>query len=156
MPKFSKDDLDSITTWTGVTAAVCFGISGMIVSAMSNVPGDKIMGIDKTPLTVISGIFAGVGATALSIKSVFTNKTATAHPTTADLEREASIQEQADYFRYSAQAPTSPSPLPQIPIVRGVGDLSYRTDNSRTGYPVMTTHDVNGRIHQPTEFDDQP
>jgi hypothetical protein len=103
MAKFSKEDLDWITTWTGCTAAVCIGLASTIATTISSVPGNKVIGIDKAPLTALSTLLGGVGAIALGVKSVFTNKTATMHPTTEDLEREATVQEQADYFKYSAQ-----------------------------------------------------
>jgi len=110
MAKFSKEDLDWITTWTGCTAAVCIGLASTIATTISSVPGNKVIGIDKAPLTAISTLLGGVGAIALGVKSVFTNKTATMHPTTEDLEREATVQEQADYFKYSANPVQSERP----------------------------------------------
>lgn len=101
MPKFSKEDLDQITTYTGITAAVCFGVASTIASTLSAVPGDKIMGVSKVPFTAAGAFLGGMGAIALGIQGTFTNKTASMHPTTADLEQRASVQEQADFFKYS-------------------------------------------------------
>lgn len=137
--KFSKEDLDSITTWTGCTAAVCLGLASTLASVLSSVPGDKIFGISKVPITVISSVMAGIGATALGVKSVFTNKTATMHPTTADLEQEASIQEQADHFKYSATQAATKSPT-----------------STTLEYPIKEVGQEDTLLWGNKDFDDQP
>lgn len=117
MPKFSKEDLDTITTYTGLTAAVCIGLAGIITHTVSDNPGDKVMGVSKEPIRTVASILSGVGGIAIAIGGVFTNKTASMHPTTSDLEERASVQEQADFFKYS---PNGAPPPPRQSVYTGV------------------------------------
>lgn len=94
MRRFSKEDLDTITTYTGITSAVCLGAASAITSVLSAIPGDHILGISKVPFTVAITVLGEVAAIAIAIQGVFTNKTATKHPTTSDLENKASAIEQ--------------------------------------------------------------
>jgi hypothetical protein len=109
MPKYSAEDLDSITTWTGNVGAVCLGIASTLASILGTVPGNQIMGMDKTPIAIISIAFGGVGTIALGIQSNFTNKTATTHPTQVDLENEVARDESLDFLQYGPN-PQQPSP----------------------------------------------
>jgi hypothetical protein len=128
MPEYNAHDIDKITTWTGVTAAVCLGLASTLASVLASVPGDKVMGIDKIPLTAASSVLGGVGAIALGIKSVFTNKPATLHPTTTDLEEQANIQDQADFYKYNPNsAPPSPLPRPAHSIEYPTESISPRS-----------------------------
>jgi len=166
MAKFSKEDLDWITTWTGCTAAVCIGLASTIATTISSVPGNKVIGIDKAPLTALSTLLGGVGAIALGVKSVFTNKTATMHPTTEDLEREATVQEQADYFKYSAQplqperprSRQSPEEVSQV-MGRNVYEQAFvpeqRFDGAQRPRP-STRYPARNPTERVSYFDDEP
>ena len=127
MPEYNAHDIDKITTWTGVTSAVCSGIAATIALLLSTAPGDKVMGIDKIPIALIGCIFTGAGGIAFSVKSVFTNKPATLHPTTTDLEEQANIQDQADFYKYN---PSPATTFPQVELPRPAHSIEYSVESA--------------------------